>query len=223
MHTIHKKYIPLQPYTLSESYMRWKYCHLLWLFMKGGENRLKVVMKGSDEFLKLKGVSNSLRMQILYLNGLVKRCFLKFDLALSAFRDMCKCFNTCGTNKSGFNLKFCFRAMPYISACLIAKRRLEQGLHLAREGLNRVEMLEANIYFEEFFVTIICINTFKKRIGLANNNCVRKRFESKYSHFFKTIATLALQGSIQSPQLLLANQMVNSGLFIEANFTKSSA
>ena len=200
-----------QPLSLSSVFGSWKYIHLFCLFMKLGQSSRARVMKESDEILKSKCLSTVLRIQFLYLNGMSKWCLLKFNLALSAFRDMIKNFDLKASKTSSFKNKLYLKAMPVISACLIASHRIEQGLHLAREGLNFVEMIGANRHFREFISAIISINTFQLLKDDAYSCIKPYKPKSDMCGQFNTVAALAFLSQINSPHLEAASQMANEG------------
>ena len=133
---------------MNRPYSKIKYNELSCLFSLGQYDVVNVEVEAA---LKSNLRKDEL-LNFLYLNGLVKCRFLMYHEALSSFRDLLNHYQ-----QSKLWSKDIQRAliMQFASVCLISNGHKQQGLHLAREGLNFVEMIGAANVCKNWFTKII--------------------------------------------------------------------
>jgi len=143
----HKQQFSEDP-ELNRPYSKIKYNELSCLYALGEYNAVNDEVEAA---LK-SDLRQDERLNFLFLNALVKCWLLMYHEALSSFRDLLK-----PTKQSKLLSKDIQTAliMQLASVCLISSKRKHQGLHLAREGLNFVEMIGATNFHRKWFTKII--------------------------------------------------------------------
>ena len=148
LYEICKRKIDLRPdvqYVLTFLKCNELYCHYL-------SGNYLLALSETNAMLKL-DLKESCEKEILRLNGLSKFALQKYHEALSTYRDLFK-------NQSQSSLswmKDINHAMNIrtVSLCLIKCGRKFQGLHMAYEGLNFLEMNDASAENNKMFTQII--------------------------------------------------------------------
>jgi len=110
------------------------------------------VLRESNVLLKTELLDSDLH-EVLRLNGLSKFALKKYEEALGAYRDLFKKYQRAKTSWEK-DINFAMN-MRIVSLCLIKTGRKQQGLHLAYEGLNFLEMNGATSDNNVMFTQII--------------------------------------------------------------------
>ena len=137
-----------------------------------GLKNFPMALKESDALLKTNLKSLDLKTHVLLLNGVSKFHLYQFFPALSSFRELQKLLNLMKMTSSSKQMEQ-MKTYMWISNTLLEIGRKEQGLHVAREGLNYVQMIGASSYFFDILATIIRDNS--PHIEQDTNNHVLAR------------------------------------------------
>ena len=108
-------------------------------------------LKKSDALLKTK-LEIVTRVEVWNINGVSKFFLSQFRSSLRSFREVQKYWKSIESTNKRMDL---YSTYFFISLSLIKIDREEQGLHLAREGLNLIEIFGASSKYSELLATII--------------------------------------------------------------------